>query len=185
MIYILMGPSGSGKTAIGKGSDLPELVSHTSRDMRKGEIHGETYYFVTKRDIDRMEKAEFTEYAGNYYCLSKKEVERKLENNSSVFVIMDANGVEQMREIYGDQVKVIYVDVPFLQLCKRLIKRDGFKGALKRVWHMIRTGERKNKKIADYNLPNRDGNLRKSIDLFEELVFLINFKEKLKNKGGA
>jgi len=177
MIYILMGPSGSGKTAIGKGSGLPELVSHTSRDMRKGEVHGETYYFVTKKDIDKMNKAEFTEYAGNYYCLSTREVERKLEDNDSVFVIMDRNGVRQMKGMYGDEVRVIYIDVPFYQLAKRLYKRDGFKAAFKRVWHMIKTRERKNKEIADYTVKNNDGELKKSIAIFYEIIRLHGLVE--------
>jgi guanylate kinase len=172
-----MGPSGSGKTAIGKGSGLPELVSHTSRDMRKGEVHGETYYFVTKKDIDKMNKAEFTEYAGNYYCLSTREVERKLEDNDSVFVIMDRNGVRQMKGMYGDEVRVIYIDVPFYQLAKRLYKRDGFKAAFKRVWHMIKTRERKNKEIADYVIKNSDGKLNLSIAVFGEIVRLHSLKE--------
>jgi guanylate kinase len=172
-----MGPSGSGKTAIGKGSGLPELVSHTSRDMRKGEVHGETYYFVTKKDIDKMNKAEFTEYAGNYYCLSTREVERKLEDNDSVFVIMDRNGVRQMKGMYGDEVRVIYIDVPFYQLAKRLYKRDGFKAAFKRVWHMIKTRERKNKEIADYTIKNNDGELKKSIAIFYEIIRLHGLVE--------
>lgn len=177
MIYILMGPSGSGKTAIGKNSGLPELVSHTSRDMRKGEIHGETYYFVTKKDIEKIEKAEFTEYAGNYYCLSTKEVERKLENNPTVFVIMDRNGVRQMKAMYGDDVRVIYIDVSFWQLAKRLYKRDGFKAAIKRLWHMIKTGERQNKEIADYIIKNSDGKLNMSIAVFGEIIRLHNLKD--------
>ena len=108
MIFILMGPSGSGKTAIGKGSGLPELISHTSRKMREGEIYGKDYYFTTKEDILKIDKVEFTEYDNEYYCLSRKEVENKLKRYGSVFVIVDRNGAEQIIEAYSKKMLELF-----------------------------------------------------------------------------
>ena len=61
-IINLIGPSGAGKTTLGRELikiGVPELVSHTSRDVRDGEIDGVSYYFV-KEDtiIDMIEKNE-------------------------------------------------------------------------------------------------------------------------------
>lgn len=197
MIYILTGPTCSGKTTIGKESNLPELISHTSREMRDGEIHGETYYFVTKDDISKMEKVEFTEYGGgimhslksflkqhnlygfanlindrgsNYYCLSKKEVERKLNKYQDVFVIMDKVGVEIMRDKYPDEVIVVYIDVPIKQLVKRVFKRDGFIKGFNRLYHMYKTKERDNGFIADYVIDNSDGHLKYAVQSFKNLI---------------
>jgi len=197
MIYILSGPTCSGKTTIGKRSKLPELISHTSRDMREGEVHGETYYFVTKDDISKMEKVEFTEYGGgilhtiknflkkhnmygfanmindsgsNYYCLSKKEVERKLDKYKDVFVIMDKVGIEIMREKYKEEVVVIYIDVPIKQLVKRVFKRDGFIKGINRLFHMYTTNERDNEYIADFVIDNSDGHLKYAVQTFKNII---------------
>lgn len=184
MIFILMGPSGSGKTAIGKGSGLPELISHTSRKMREGEIHGKDYYFTTKEDILKIDKVEFTEYDNEYYCLSRKEVENKLKRYGSVFVIMDRNGAEQIIEAYSKKdVRVIYVTAPFFQLYWRLIKRDGLKKATKRMYHAVRTGEFKNKDIANYVINNKNGKLDKSIELFKEIVRIVVLCNNKKYRG--
>ena len=71
-IYVLMGPSGSGKTTLGmklREIGIPELISHSTRPMRKGEKHGNPYYFVTKSEFYLLEKIEQTCYAVNFYCL--------------------------------------------------------------------------------------------------------------------
>jgi guanylate kinase len=180
MIYILIGPSGSGKTAIGKSSGLPELISHTSRNIRQGEINGETYYFVTKDNIKEMDKVEFTEYNGELYSLSKKEIEKKTTKYSAVFVIMDKKGVEQMKKIYGNNIKVIYIIAPFFQIYKRLIKRDGFLKATKRIWYALKTKEFKNHDIANYTIRNNDGMLENSITLFKEIVKIRILSKKIK-----
>lgn len=181
MINILLGPSGSGKTAIGRGSGIPELISDTTRDMREGEIDGVTYYFLEKWQFkSRLSLGmyvEHTKYSQNYYGLSKKEIEDKLDKYSNVFVIMDREGIEQMKAQYGDLVRVFFVTAPFFQLCKRLIKRDGFSKALKRVWNMIITREFKNKYIADYVLNNEDGNLQENIDIFKYITSLYEMDD--------
>ena len=51
-LYIISAPSGAGKTSLVKKliADMQNLivsVSHTTRQSRKGEIHGRDYLFVS------------------------------------------------------------------------------------------------------------------------------------------
>ena len=72
-------------------ASVVELVSHTTRPPRAGEVDGVAYHFVDKGIIDSIEKVEFTEYAGNYYALAASE----LENIKDIgIVIVDKHGVE-------------------------------------------------------------------------------------------
>ena len=75
---------------------LRELISHTSRPKRVGEQEGIDYYFTTKEVIEKMPKIEYTEYVGNYYCLSEAEVQRL--NGEIGIVIVDRHGVSCINE---------------------------------------------------------------------------------------
>jgi len=59
-ILIIVGPSGVGKgTLINKLlKDFPNTfsnkVSHTTRNLRQGEINGKNYYFSTKNEFEKV-----------------------------------------------------------------------------------------------------------------------------------
>ena len=114
---VLNGPSASGKTVSGmelrKLAGFVEAISHTTRQPRVGENEGDPYYFVTKDEWDQLEKVEDTCYAGNYYCLSKNEMDAKLAGNAPLYVITDVHGLAALEKIYGkENVVSIYIQVP-------------------------------------------------------------------------
>ena len=77
MIYIVMGPSGSGKTLVGeylKEKGMKELVSHTTRLPRPGEVQGVSYHFVDEVTFQQTKKVEASAYSGYWYGVSEKEV---------------------------------------------------------------------------------------------------------------
>lgn len=176
-IYILMGGSGAGKTTLGehlKEMGLPEMVSHsTGRGMRKGEVEGVTYYFVTKEEYDQIEKIEWTEYpkdSGKFYCLSKKEVETKLEKQGKVFAITDVNGVRQIKEKYPNETEVIYIHIPFEKMAERMRARGDSEEAIQeRLFQAKVTGELQNHKYADHIIENID--LEESKKKIRDIVF--------------
>jgi len=70
MIYVIIGPSGSGKTTLGdyfRSLGMNELVSHTTRKMRPGEVDGISYHYVTEEEISVIDKIEESVYAGIKY----------------------------------------------------------------------------------------------------------------------
>ena len=174
MIYLLLGPSGAGKTTLSrylKELGIPELISHTTRLMRPGEVQGETYYFVKHEDFAQIEMVEQTEYNFNLYGTSRAEVERVLSSNGSALAIMDKHGIEQMRALYGKQVKVIYVYVPVKLAVERMRARgDSEDDIADRIRHAFRSGEFDNLEIADYCIVNKelDASLRQLIAIVRE-----------------
>ena len=159
-IYLLIGPSGSGKTTLAqcfKDLDIPEIKSHSTRPMRKGESEGSPYYFVNREQFDKIPMIEETEYNFNLYGTSIAEVERVLSFNGSAYAIVDRAGTEQFKALYGDSVKVVYIYVPVKLAVERMRARgDSEDNIADRVRHAFRSGEFDNLGIADYCIVNKD-----------------------------
>lgn len=159
-IYILVGPSGSGKDSLGSHFEslgIPELVSTTTRKIRKGEVDGVAYNFVTKSEFDKIDKIEETEYSGNYYCLSKNEVDSKLSKYDNVFAITDVHGMQQIREQYPSETVAIFVQVTLDEMVERMKTRgDNIEDIAKRVSNAVLNRELENDKHCEYKIRNID-----------------------------
>ena len=112
MLYIITGPSGAGKTAVGeylKQKGFQELISHTTRAPRPGEVHGVAYHFVSEEEFEETKKVEESHYAGNRYGVSLKEVAEKVPKGMA-FAVTDLRGAASFKRIYGTGVRVLYID---------------------------------------------------------------------------
>ncbi|MBE8596062.1 guanylate kinase [Xenorhabdus sp. BG5] len=108
-LYIVSAPSGAGKSSLIQALlktqplyDTQVSVSHTTRQARPGENHGEHYFFVTVDEFQNMiNHDEFLEYAcvfGNYYGTSRKVIEDTLASGVDVFLDIDWQGAQQIRQ---------------------------------------------------------------------------------------
>lgn len=70
---------------------VKELVSHTTRAPRAGEVDGVNYHFVTAEEFDKLSKVEETVYAGNSYCLAEDEI-KSIPDCSYGIVVVDQHG---------------------------------------------------------------------------------------------
>lgn len=176
LIVNFIGPSGSGKTTIGehfKSEGIDEVVSHTTRPMRVGEVHGVSYYFVSEEEFKDIEKVEFSDYSNGKYCLSKKELEEKLAINNVVFAITDIKGNEQVKEKYPDNVISIFIEVTYDEMIKRMkFRGDSKENIAKRITNAILNDELYNGSKCDYIIRN---------EIFNQAIFQI--KEILKLEG--
>ena len=132
-LYIVSAPSGAGKTSLISEllksiEGLEVSVSHTTRDMRDGEVHGEHYHFVTAEEfklgiIDSL----FLEHAnvfGNYYGTSRTSVHERLAAGVDVILEIDWQGAQQIR-LLEPSVRSIFILPPSVkELENRLQKRN-------------------------------------------------------------
>lgn len=183
-IILLMGASGSGKTTLGmflRELGIPELISHTTRQPRVGEVEGDPYHFITKEEFDKIDKVEETEYAGNFYCLAKSEVEDKLKKFKRVYCITDSYGMQHIRQKYGDMVKVIYISVTLAEMKKRMKDRGDSEEVIeKRIQNAIKNNELGNGSKAD-SIVRNDNLLKAKRDLLKEISFKLYLKSLFKH----
>ena len=135
-IFCLIGGSGSGKSSILNEmkktyEDFLELISHcANRPIRSGEIDGVSYNFVDPAEFSRMrdndELAEYAEYAGGSYGLSRKAIFDTFELTDTAAFICDANGFNDIKifsRSYGYEVISINIRAPLTTLKARMKKR--------------------------------------------------------------
>ena len=134
MLVILSGVSGAGKDTIKKElikrmENVESLPSFTSRPMRKGDVEGETYNFVSKEKFEEMIKdGEFYEYDvhhNNYYGTSRKLLNEKIKSGKIIVKDIDVNGTEHLKDLLNTDTKVItiFLRVPKEELERRLQER--------------------------------------------------------------
>ena len=119
-ILLISGPSGVGKdTIMNKLSDkFSHVVTHTTRPMREGEVNGFSYFFTsTKEFLEGIKNNEFVEYvkifADRFYGTKRQTVEKALEGNKPVLLILDVDRAKNVKKYYKDDPKVNVISVFF------------------------------------------------------------------------
>ncbi|MGZ8223495.1 MAG: guanylate kinase [Methylobacter sp.] len=131
-LYIIAAPSGAGKTSLVKQliSDLDNLavsISHTTRQIRPGEINGQDYYFINVEDFQAMqEKQAFLEYAqvfDNFYGTAQQTLEQNLEKGLDVILEIDWQGAQQIKKLLPDSISIFILPPSTEVLLQRLRNR--------------------------------------------------------------
>ena len=128
-LIIFSAPSGSGKTTIVHWlmTQIPQLafsVSATSRPMRRGEIDGVDYHFLTvdefKKKIRENAFVEWEEvYENQFYGTLISEVERLRKEGKHVVFDVDVKGGMNIKRLYGNDALAIFVKPPSIEELKR------------------------------------------------------------------
>lgn len=132
-IVLISGPSGAGKSSLvgeleKNINNIYFSVSVTTRKMRKGEVEGVDYHFVSKdefeKDIASGMFLEWAEVHGNYYGTSIKYTTDALKAGKQVVFDIDVQGHEQIKKKLKDITTSVFVTTATLKdLQMRLLKR--------------------------------------------------------------
>ena len=128
-LFTVSAPSGAGKTSlvrdlVARDPKLSVSVSHTTRAMRRGEIDGVNYHFVTREAFQAArEKQAFFEWAevfGNFYGTAQAEVERQLAEGRDVILEIDWQGARQVKQRRPDCCAIFIMPPSLATLQERL-----------------------------------------------------------------
>ena len=132
-LFTISAPSGAGKTSLVKAlterkqSSIGVSISHTTREIRSGEIDGVDYHFVLEDEFQQMiADDQFLEHAcvfDHSYGTARASVESMLNNGKHVILEIDWQGARQVKQKKPDTV-CIYILPPSREvLGQRLIDR--------------------------------------------------------------
>jgi guanylate kinase len=116
-LYIISAPSGAGKSSLiaallarTANTNMSVSISHTTRAPRPGEEDGIHYHFVSvaefKQLITEQTFFEYAEVFGNFYGTSKLNIQQKIAAGQDVFLDIDWQGAQQVREQMPEAVSI-------------------------------------------------------------------------------
>jgi guanylate kinase len=128
-LFVLAAPSGAGKTSLVRAlmerePGLRFSISYTTRLRRPSEVDGRDYFFVTRREFDRMVAAgEFLEHATvfeNGYGTSRRQVGESLAAGQDLILEIDWQGARQVRDTLPEAVTIFILPPSRAELERRL-----------------------------------------------------------------
>ena len=133
-LFVISAPSGTGKTSLiykvlnEKLASKAKLgISCTTRERRKNEEEGISYFFLTEEEfIKKIKEEGFLEYAnvfGNLYGTPKDWVISTISEGFDVILELDVQGALQVKEVYPDAKTIFIIPTSYSELRNRLVKR--------------------------------------------------------------
>ena len=188
MIIILSGVAGAGKDTIKKEiikrmNFVESLPSYTSRPPREGDILGQTYIFVSKKEFEEMiERQEFYEYDihhNNYYGVPRKLLNEKIEQGKVIIKDVDVNGTQNLVKLLGQDTKIvtIFLRVPKDELERRLKERIE-KPSPEEITLRLNRFDYEESKIGIYDYVLKNNDLEKTVQI---IMTIIENELKLEN----
>ena len=129
---MLSSPSGGGKTTIARRlltarNDVGYSVSATTRPRRTGEEHGKDYFFLPKKEFERLEASgafvESATYNGERYGTLQSEVERNFAAGRHAVLDIEVQGARQVRARFPNAIHVFVLPPSGSALVNRLLAR--------------------------------------------------------------
>lgn len=133
-LIVIVAPSGTGKSTMIKRlkkdfSMIIESVSYTTRPQRAGEVHGESYFFISKEEfLAKREANDFLEWAevhGNFYGTDKHFVEKCLNEGKNILFDLDVQGTDSFKDYFGSRANVIFIAPPSVEELEKRLRNRG------------------------------------------------------------
>jgi len=133
-MIIVAAPSGAGKSSFvervsQEDSRLVDVITYTTRPMRRGESQGKPYHFVTAEEFQSLrEKNFFVEFARvhtNWYGTPVDQIEKAWIHGKCVIMDLDVQGTATFKKLYPDSKSIFILPPSIDELRRRVVKRDG------------------------------------------------------------
>lgn len=173
----------SGTTCAGKGTVINELLkrndnivlslSYTSRPMRKGEVEGVDYKFISHEEFEeKIKNGDFLEYAkvryGEYFGTPKQDIESLLESGKDVILEIDVQGAKQIKEKLPETI-LIFIMAPSMEEVKRRIKNRGAETP-EQIVDRFKTAYREINEVNKYNYVVVNDDVEKAVQKVEAIL---------------
>ena len=180
MLVILSGVAGAGKDTvkqelIKRMDKVTSIPSITDRPQRPGDISGETYCFVSKKEFEDMirnnELYEYDIHHNHYYGTSKRILDNEIKKGNIIVKDIDVNGTENLLKIFKDKIKIvtIFLKVPKDELQKRLKERID-KPSVDEIILRLNRFDHEESKMNCYDYVIKNNDLEKTVQIVMTII---------------
>lgn len=181
ILFVVSAASGTGKSTLcdnlRHSDDFIYSVSCTTRLPRPGEVHGEDYYFLEKKEFEkRIVEKEFLEYAqvhDQYYGTPKSSVLEALQRGTDVLLDIDIQGAEQIRQCQDPMIQSSLVDVfimpPTFEELERRLRKRGTESE-EQIQKRLATGREEMKNWSGYRYTILSGSMEEDLTKFRAIM---------------
>lgn len=172
-LVIISAPSGGGKNAILRSllqrfHRATQIVTTTTRPPRQGEVDGVDYHFISKeaflKKIEQGAFVEYNQYVDNYYGTEWQVMNDALSTHDVVFSQVEVSGKQNYDAAGVPHISIFMLPENLDILAARLHKRGGMKEEDIAARLAIAKKEIDMAKIYDFQVVNREGMMRETID---------------------
>ncbi len=177
-LIVISSPSGGGKGSIINGLLKNDnqtrwlSVSTTSREIRKNDIPGITYNFVTEEEFLQKIKEgyflEYTNYVGNYYGTPKKLIKEKLEQGIDVILEIEIEGASNIKKLVPEAIFIFIMPPSLKVMAERLKKRNTDK--IEKIIERFHTAYKEINEVTKYNYVVVNDVLEDAIEKVEAII---------------
>ncbi len=181
-VFVLSAPAGGGKTTLANLllKEVPNLVritTCTTRKPRPGEKNGIDYFFLSKEEFQqKIKENAFLEYAivhGNYYGTPKEEVLKEINKGNDVLLVIDVQGMRQIKKNFKDVVTIFLIPPSFEELINRMKKRGDSEEEIKK---RIETAKIELKAWKEYDYIVINDIIEKAKEDLKKIIFASRLK---------
>lgn len=177
-MIVLAGPSASGKTEVAKylaaHFGMKKIITTTTRPIRKGEVDGRDYFFVTIEKfntmVDEDKFIEYTVYNGNMYGSTKDQIE------PNKCVVIDPIGLKAYIALNDPTIVTFYLKASEKIRYKRMLERgDSVENAKQRILNDKVAFNKKNMCDVDFKIDSENTSIEEvSNEIYQKYLDKIN-----------
>lgn len=177
VLLVMSGFSGAGKGTVVKRlleskENYSLSISATTRSPRHGEVKGESYYFVSKLEFEKMirqdDLLEWATYVDNYYGTPKAYVFEQLKKGKNIILEIELQGAMKIREQYSGAIMVFIVPPSIKELKDRLVGRGT--ESMSMIKKRLERAEEETAYIKDYDYIVVNDVLEECVDTVHSIV---------------
>ncbi|WEV54758.1 guanylate kinase [Leuconostocaceae bacterium ESL0723] len=129
-VIVITGTAGVGKTTVAhylkRHYQVPQVITHTTRPPRQGEVPNQDYYFESPASFDQKHYLESVDYAGAKYGSSYEGLEQAWAHHRLVSIVLDTAGALSYCQKLPAETIVLFITVSHPKLAQqRLHLRPG------------------------------------------------------------
>lgn len=176
-MIIVAAPSGAGKSSFvericREDNRLCDIITYTTRAMRKGESQGAPYHFISLEDFEKkVDEGFFVEWARvhtNFYGTSYASIEKTWADDKVVIMDIDVQGTATFKKQFPDAKTVFILPPSIDELRRRVIKRDG--GAPTDLEVRMQNAEKEMKEAEKFDFQIVNADFESSFAEFKKII---------------